>query len=229
VEQSPGHSLDQVERIGNLKKEVAATGKKTANAPVRHHYLPVFYLQQWCDVAGKIVRYYRPNREVVASPIAPENTGYEPHLYALDGYPAEQRQWIEKHFMGPAVDDPASKALRVLLASNLPMLAPEMRVDWTRFLMSLTLRDPESVAKTNADMRSALMAQLTKNQEWFEARIASGDQRTFVEWVKTNIPAMLESSGTLHLPDFIDNADIGTAMIKMSWLRSILAAAGSAF
>ena len=82
------------------------------NDPINHHYIPVFYLRQWCDAAGKVTRYYRPNVEVVASLITPENTGYEPHLYTLDGYPADQKQWIEKHYMGPAVDDPASKVLQ---------------------------------------------------------------------------------------------------------------------
>jgi Protein of unknown function (DUF4238) len=71
------------------------------NEPIDHHYIPVFYLNQWCDQAGKVVRYYRPHKEVIASPITPKSTGYEPQLYALDGYPDDQKQWIEKHYMGP--------------------------------------------------------------------------------------------------------------------------------
>jgi hypothetical protein len=196
------------------------------NDPINHHYIPVFYLRQWCDAAGKVTRYYRPNVEVVASPITPENTGYEPHLYTLDGYPADQKQWIEKHYMGPAVDDPASKALQTLLAADIPNLTAEKKIGWTRFLMSLSLRDPDAVAKANADMRQALTIKLCQSREWYDANKTSADPATFAEWVESNIPSMLEKGGTLHLPNFIDNADIGTVILHMSWFTFDLEGGG---
>ena len=60
--------------------------------PTNHHYLPVFYLRQWCNANGKVVRYHRPYKDVIASPIAPDNTGCEPGLYTLHGYPPEKRR-----------------------------------------------------------------------------------------------------------------------------------------
>jgi hypothetical protein len=102
--------------------------------PINHHYLPVFFLSQWCNAVGKVVRYYRPCKAVVASPIAPENTGYEPGLYTLFGYPPDKAQAIETEFMGPHVDGPASKALKILIAPDFSGMTDEMRVDWTRFL-----------------------------------------------------------------------------------------------
>jgi hypothetical protein len=77
--------------------------------PLDHHHLPIFYLSGWCGPDGKVVRYWRPNgREVQASPTAPKNTGHEPLLYSLDGYPEDQQQVIEKEFFARVVDDPAS-------------------------------------------------------------------------------------------------------------------------
>jgi hypothetical protein len=58
--------------------------------PINHHYLPVFYLRQWRNANGKVIRYHRPYKDVVASPIAPNNTGYEPGLYTLHGLPARK-------------------------------------------------------------------------------------------------------------------------------------------
>src|SRR5258708_30589770 len=101
--------------------------------PINHHYLPVFYLRQWCNAAGKVVRYYRPHRAVVASPITPENTGYEPALYSLDGYPSEHRQAIEKQFFGPIIDEPASRTLAVVLEPKPTKPAPEHRIASDRF------------------------------------------------------------------------------------------------
>src|SRR5262249_23512187 len=151
------------------------------NQPIDQHYIPVFYLNQWCDPAGKVVRYYRPRKEVIASPITPKSTGYEPQLYALDGYPDDQKQWIEKHYMGPVVDEPASKALRILLARKNSDLTPETRTDWVRFLMSLSLRNPEAVANTDAEMRTGLTAKFSQHSDWYEANKAPNDPPIFVE------------------------------------------------
>jgi Protein of unknown function (DUF4238) len=81
------------------------------NQPINHHYLPVFYLKQWCGADGKVARYYRPYRDVVASARIPENTGYEPNLNTLEGFPTELRASIETHYMGPVIDTPAYDAL----------------------------------------------------------------------------------------------------------------------
>ena len=86
--------------------------------PINHHYLPVFYLRQWCSANRKVVRNHRPYKDVVASPIAPDKTGYEPFLYTLLGYPPGKEQVIETEFMGPHVDEPASRAWKILIARD---------------------------------------------------------------------------------------------------------------
>jgi len=194
--------------------------------PINHHYLPVFYLRQWCDATGKVVRYYRPHKDVVASPIAPENTGYEPFLYALNGYPDDQKQWIEKNYMGPKVDEPASRALQTLLARNTPNLSAETRADWTRFLMSLALRDPATVAKTHTDARSELVSKLLRNPEEYDAIRGEDAPPTFYGWVETHIPHLLDNFGKLILPDLIENEEIGTVMIRMRWSAFDLSSSG---
>jgi hypothetical protein len=190
--------------------------------PGNHHYLPVFYLNGWCDAAGKVVRYYRPHTKVLASPIAPRNTGYEPQLYALDGFPNAQKQWIEKHFMTPVVDYPASKALDRLVTGQ--VLTSEMRADWVRFLMSLNLRDPTTVAEISDAMRRELINQLCG---WYEANKTASDPPTFAEWAKCNTPLnIFENSGRLYLPNFIENSEIGTDLIRMHWLTCDLQSRG---
>jgi hypothetical protein len=196
------------------------------NDPVNHHYLPVFYLRNWCDGAGKVVRYYRPYQEVVASPIAPENTGFEPHLYALDGYPDDQKQWIEKYFMGPVVDDPAARALQILLAANGAGLTAEPRIAWARFLMSLSLRDPDAVAKIGVDVRDELFARLSHYGDLYDANRTANDPQTVVEWAKKHMPLVLDNVGKLHLPDFIDNSGVGDVLVQMRWFTFDLASGG---
>jgi hypothetical protein len=88
------------------------------NEPINHHYVPVFYLRKWCDADGKVIRYYRPYKDVVASAIAPEHTGYEPNLYSLSGHPPGKEQTIETDFLAKLIDEPASMALAVLIERN---------------------------------------------------------------------------------------------------------------
>ena len=142
------------------------------NEPINHHYLPVFYLKQWCGDDSKVVRYYRPRREVVFKPITPENTGYEPHLYRFEGFPPGLRALIETDYMGPKIDEQASKVLSLLLGQKLPA-TDLMRRAWARFLMSLALRNPQTLAALNSDMKGGgtpvLPWFIEELSKWFHA------------------------------------------------------------
>jgi hypothetical protein len=174
------------------------------NQPINHHYLPVFYLKQWCGGDGKVVRYYRPYREVVTSAVTPDNTGYEPNLYTLEGFPADLRVSIETHYMGREIDQPASEVLSLLLSFKLPT-TDAMKRAWARFLMSLALRNPQILAVLKADLRQQLIAQLRIKPGVQEEYRAAGDPRDITAWLGDRFPQhLLESSGTLVLPLFIE-------------------------
>jgi hypothetical protein len=55
----------------NSNADTVKEADNSQQAPVRHHFTPVFYLGAWA-VRGRITRYYRPKDVVVASPIAPK-------------------------------------------------------------------------------------------------------------------------------------------------------------
>jgi len=185
------------------------------NQPIDHHYLPVFYLKQWCGGGGKVVRYYRPYRDVVASKVIPKNTAYEPNLNTLDGFPIELRASIETHYMGPVIDAPASDALAQLLAGGLRTMSDAKKRVWARFLMSLPLRNPETLAAVNADMHQQLIAQLCAKPEIQEAYRASSNMRDIAAWIEDQYPAMLERAGTLQLSLFIE--ELSKPFHAMQW------------
>jgi Protein of unknown function (DUF4238) len=191
------------------------TDRRILNQPINHHYLPIFYLKQWCDGDGKVVRYYRPYREVVASTIIPENTGYEPNLYALGGFPADLRASIEASYMGPVIDAKASDALKLLLAGRLTTMNDANKRAWARFLASLALRNPETLAAVNAEMRQLLIAQLCAKPDAQEAYRTSSDPRDIGAWFEDQYPAILERAGTLQLPLFI--TELSKPFHEMLW------------
>lgn len=185
--------------------------------PIDHHYLPVFYLKQWANANGRIVRYHRPYREVVRGQITPSNTGYEPYLYTLEGYPLAARQAIEKEFMGPVVDGPAAEALRILLQRDKNKLTQERRTGWTRYLMSLRVRNPEMMTEISHEARSQLSRELLRNPAEYEALKRDSDPATLLEFVEKNAPLVLDNFGKTLLPALIDNRKIGEAIFQMKW------------
>jgi hypothetical protein len=185
--------------------------------PNKHHYLPVFYLSRWSQPDGKVIRYYRPHQAVVASPIAPKNTGYEHGLYRLEGYVPEVQNTIEKNFMSPVVDDPASRALNILIERDNSKLTPEHRQAWTRFVMSLLVRNPEKVEHITNRADHGLRQSLLADPEEYEAVRGAEDPPTLVEWVEQKTPEILSNFGKQILPDIITHQPTGDAIIRMRW------------
>jgi hypothetical protein len=195
--------------------------------PEKHHYLPVFYLKQWAALDGRLIRFYRPHREVVAHPIAPKNTGYEHRLYSLEGYSPEQRNVIERNFMAPEVDHPAAAALRIFLerrpASELTL---PMKQAWTRFLMSLHVRNPARVEQITLQAAEALRETLSKDPEEYDAVRKPDDPPTLVGWVERYAPALIDNYGKSILPGIVTHQATGNEIIRMHW--GVLGGSGAA-
>lgn len=185
--------------------------------PQKHHYLPVFYLSQWAGADGKVVRYCRPYREVVASPITPQYTGYEPGLYGLKGYAPDVRNSIEKNFMAPVVDSPAARALAVLIEGDNAKLTTELRQAWTRFVMSLHVRTPAKVDHIMRQAEAGLRQSLNEKPEEYEAVRGVNDPPNLVEWVEHNVPEVLGNFGKQLLPGIITHSATGDEIIRMRW------------
>ncbi|HQR05074.1 MAG: DUF4238 domain-containing protein [Proteobacteria bacterium] len=185
--------------------------------PKKHHYLPVFYLAKWASASGKVVRYYRPHLKVVASPITPQHTGYELGLYGLDGYVPDVCNSIEKNFMAPIVDDPAARALAVLIERNNAKLTTELRQAWTHFVMSLHVRSPAKVKQITRQAQNELRQSLSVNPEEYEAVRGALDPPTLVEWVEQNALPLLDNYGKQLLPSIITHTETRDAVIRMRW------------
>jgi hypothetical protein len=185
--------------------------------PNKHHYLPVFYLTQWAGPDGKLTRYYRPHRDVVGSRIAPANTGHEPGLYRLEGYQPEFINAVEKEYMAKVVDEPGSRALRVISDGDYSTMTPELQVVWTRFLMSLMFRTPHMIDYITKEAERNLRCNLQSNPEDYESVRAATNPPTLLEFVERYTPALFSEAGKSFLPGIINNAKIGNTILKMGW------------
>jgi hypothetical protein len=146
-------------------------------------------------------------------------------LYSLDGYPEDQRQVIEQKFFGPVVDEPASRALKVLIERDQSKLAEELRVAWTRFLMAARMRGPEMVEELQKVARRHLEENLLRDPHEYQAVRRDGDPPTLLEWAEQRIKPRMDNSGKFILPDLVQNDKIGDAIIRMKWATLDLSAA----
>jgi hypothetical protein len=187
--------------------------------PKRHHYLPVFYLSQWAGSDGRVVRYHRPNGPTVFSRLSPDHTGFEEGLYALDG--AANAQMIETAFFSP-IDNAAAPILGRLIARGPADLSGEQRILWARFVMSLQLRSPQSVAEVKTVADRIIRANIESE---YLATKQEGDPNSAYEYVFQQVPQLLANAHKAFLPGLIDHHEIGERIINMTWAVPNLSAA----
>ena len=84
------------------------------NQPVRHHYLPEFYLKRWQGSDNFVCRFTRPYKGMVKPKrVAPTSAGFQNHLYSVHGKPLEEAVAMERDFMS-SLDTRAANALAVI-------------------------------------------------------------------------------------------------------------------
>lgn len=128
--------------------------------PMRHHYIPIFYLKQWAGVDGRLCEYSRPFNKVKPKRKHPAGTGYVNGLYTIPGLPPEDAQFVEKEFM-QLNDHWAADALHVFLNSNPTErdISAKQKVGWARFIYSLIVRTPEHITRVQEQAKTFLKEQ----------------------------------------------------------------------
>src|SRR5450631_3276997 len=110
----------------------------------KHHYIPIFYLDRWTGLDGRLIEYSRRYQGVVPRPTYPNGTGYVRGLYTIPDVPLDQAEVIETKLMS-SVDNWASKALARMLqdGDSVGRLEKREALGWCQFLYSLIVRNPE--------------------------------------------------------------------------------------
>lgn len=191
------------------------------NDPIRHHYSPQFYLRQWAGADGRLFRYHRPHSATVVSRLSPEYTGFEDHLYTVEV--GDDPQIIEKEFFSK-VDNYAAPILEALrkLGPGLVILdnghiGNDQRSDWTRFMYSLCLRGPHSLAEINTVLQGTVRDHFEQNHEANRATKQPSDPETIYEHVQRYVPSWWPDAHKFLLTQMIDQEQIGHVMVNMNW------------
>jgi hypothetical protein len=187
--------------------------------PVKHHYLPAFFIARWATgSAGKVTAFRRPWHKLDIKEMHPNEIGYEIELYAtktrLD--PAE-RQAIELQLMSP-VDGDAATALDQLTQQGVKGIGSIVASDWARFMMSLLYRNP-----TNMRQLRELIANFASSESAAEierqylVRRTPNDPATLGEYIAQDREHFTEEGLRILLPRIFDSKIVGPQLLKMQW------------
>jgi len=187
----------------------------TAQEPINHHYLPIFYQQGWAT-DGRVVRYYRPDDVVVASPTGVKYTGCEEYLYSFDGLPSGRSQALETQFFSP-IDSMAATALQKMLAGGLDQMTNDDRVNWTRFMLSTQLRNPHGLGELKQAVEKIARENTDKDDPEYNEVRKPEDPATIYAWTLKHQPHVIENAYKNMLPGLIDHESLGHYIINMHW------------
>jgi len=194
----------------------------------KHHYIPVFYLKKWTGPDGRLCEFSKPYDRVKPKRIHPGGTGFVHGLYSIADLPPELAQVLEKGFM-KTTDTLAANALQVLLSGSLRGLTSDTRSGWSRFIVSLVLRNPEMVIRAKHAAR-ALMAEarLTIEQDYAENRLPT-DPDTYAKYAALHSPNPEGRAAAILMEKVIDSPKIGQWINNMRWRVFVIPPTGFNF
>ena len=186
-----------------------------SNKPRDHHYIPVLYLKQWCELDKKLVEYTVKQGHFIAKPVGPKGTGFQTDLYAFPELPPEMAQHMEDVFLKYA-DNTASLALQKLLTGD-GHWTSELRSGWSRFLISLLIRHPDIMLELRAGAVASWKRTAPSSQARYEELKEPHFPATFDEYVSTVDPLIPVKVTLNAIVKAFDNQRLGTQINGMHW------------
>jgi hypothetical protein len=187
------------------------------NAPWRHHYLPEFFLRQWCGKDGKLQRFTRtPTGKIVTYRRFPSETGFDEDLYTVPGISDPWDATIIEHKFFSPVDSEAAVALEELLRSG-TLLTNELRSAWAIFVSSLMLRTPTALAATASLTRDMIERDVTGIHQRYATLRKPSDPEHMVDWLNAGGDKLLKRMTVTTLPQQTLNEERNQHFVEMEW------------
>ncbi len=178
----------------------------------KHHYIPVFYLNEWSRPDGRIIKFSRPHGPAIKHDMtSPRKTGYERGLYRIPGVSDDLAEELERGFMG-AIDTAAASALQKIKENQFKKWAHAERHAWVRFIVGLLIRNPENLARAKREFSAYVEGNRAEWRAEYETKQRSGDP-SFDQLDLLNT----ERTTLWALQGFIDNKELVLAIGNMSW------------
>jgi hypothetical protein len=181
----------------------------------KHHYIPVFYSQEWAGLDGRLCEFSRPHDVVRPKRVHPSGTGYMRGLYTVPRNDPTVSEYIEREFL-KVTDNGAACVLREMRAGREITWNTDNRSAWSRFIVSLMIRNPEYVARVAAEVVGFFDPKSTELEDRYRAIKRPDDPETYAEHIaKNGHPAGRTSARAMQT--IIDSPTMGGHLNQMYW------------
>lgn len=185
--------------------------------PQKHHYIPQFYLRPWLGDDHKLEEFGRvpPSGQIRSRRRGPESTGFEYNLYTMPGVTDDTKQNIEREFYG--VVDRTAAAVRDKLLTGPVALSPQERYDWSRFLVSLCIRNPDEMARMKAIVEKFTARPDQKMREIYASMRQDWQPDDVEGLLAATFPEAPELSAVMASTSMITNHVALTGIMHLHW------------
>jgi Protein of unknown function (DUF4238) len=147
--------------------------------------------------------------------VHPSGTGYVRGLYTVPRNDPRVSEFIEREFL-KVTDNEAARVLQSLKRGGEIIWAVETRSAWSRFILSLMLRNPEYVRRVAAEVAGFFDPSSTELNDRYRAIRKAGDPETYAEYIAlTGHPAGRTSA--VAMQTIIDSPRMGGQLNRMRW------------
>ncbi len=185
-----------------------------------HHYIPIFYLEQWTDPKSRqLVEYCRRYKGVIARPTFPAGTGYVPGLYKLPGASRGDEYIIETKLMS-SIDNWAARALQRMMVDGEPpgqLDSPEA-LGWCQFLYSLIVRNPEHLVRIKEKLSTLDAGEILENvRNEYPNRRSPGDPESFDDFKAAFVKNPIEVPAVRVLRELVRSKRVVRLLASFKW------------
>jgi hypothetical protein len=182
----------------------------------KHHYIPVFYSKEWAGPDERVCEYSRPFDVVKPRRVHPDGTGYVRGLYTVPRNDPHVSEFIEREFL-KVTDNGAACVLQMFKLGKEITWTTDTRSAWSRFIVSLMVRNPEYVARFAAEVVGFFDPDSSSEvNERYRAIKRPEDPETYAEYIAlTGHPAGRASA--IAMQKVIDSPLMGGHLNQMRW------------
>lgn len=181
----------------------------------KHHYIPVLYSKEWAGPNGLLCEFSRPYDVVKPKRVHPDGTGYVRGLYTVPRNDPRVAEYIEREFF-KITDDSAARVLHRMRTGQQIAWDSDTRSAWSRFIISLMMRNPEYVARMAAEVVGFFDPSSTELNDKYRQIRRSDDPETYEEYIaKAGHPAGRASA--IAMQTIIDSPRMGGHLNQMRW------------
>jgi hypothetical protein len=181
----------------------------------KHHYIPVFYSREWTGLDGRLCEYSRPFREVKPRWTHPDGTGYVRGLYNVPKNDPRLSDFIERHFLRITDNGAAVVAQQLRNEGKIDFFSLD-RSSWSRFIISLMLRNPEYVARMGAEV-ARFFDSKGRYEERYHATKRPDDPDTYEEFIAKTVHHPAGPASVYAMQNLIDSPRMGGYLNQMRW------------